>query len=135
MVEGELRSTVKQFVERASRQHEDEPVQWLRTIAQRLRENAAPKVTELAAEVSRHPSWLGSAYHLAYGERLQETVARMRVERAARLLRETDESFAHVALDAGFCDQSHMNRTFARILGRSPSAARADRKSFRQVSM
>jgi len=49
------------------------------------------------------------------------------------LLRETNEPFASVALDAGFCDQSHMNRTFRRLLGRPPSAVRKDRERIRQV--
>lgn len=53
------------------------------------------------------------------------------VERAARLLRETDESCAGIALEAGFRDQSHMSRVFRRVLGRSPSVVREDRREFR----
>jgi transcriptional regulator GlxA family with amidase domain len=64
---------------------------------------------------------------------LQETAARFRIERAARLLRETDESYASIAADAGFCDQSHMNRTFRRLLGRAPSAVRGDRLLLRRI--
>jgi AraC family transcriptional regulator len=91
-------------------------------------------VNDLAHALDLHPSWLGSAYRSATGEGLQETAARYRVEHAARLLRETDESYAAIAIDAGFCDQSHMNRTFRRLLGRTPSIVRDDRRSFRQAS-
>jgi AraC-like DNA-binding protein len=56
------------------------------------------------------------------------------VERAARLLRETDQPAAGIAAEAGFCDQSHVTRTFRHILGRLPSAVREDRRSFRQAS-
>jgi AraC-like DNA-binding protein len=49
-------------------------------------------------------------------------------------LRETDKTGADVAQEAGFCDQSHMNRTFRRLLGRLPSAVRNDRANFRQQS-
>ncbi|MGH8327745.1 MAG: helix-turn-helix domain-containing protein [Steroidobacteraceae bacterium] len=87
----------------------------------------------LANEVGRHPSWLGAAYRLTQGERIQETAGRIRVARAARLLRETDESLAGVASDAGFCDQSHMNRTFRRVLGRTPSAVRRERCDLRRA--
>jgi transcriptional regulator GlxA family with amidase domain len=66
------------------------------------------------------------------GESLQELAARVRVERAARLLRESDEPLSAIAIEAGFCDQSHMNRTFRRVLGRLPTAVRGDRQFFRR---
>jgi transcriptional regulator GlxA family with amidase domain len=62
-----------------------------------------------------------------------ETAARFRVERAARSLRETNHACAYIAHEAGFCDQSHMNRTFRRSLGRTPSEVRDDRAVFRQM--
>ena len=38
----------------------------------------------------------------------------------ARALRETNQSCAYIAHEAGFCDQSHLSRVFARSLGSSP---------------
>jgi transcriptional regulator GlxA family with amidase domain len=96
-----------------------------------LREDATLKISDLAIEAHRHPSWVGSVYRQAIGEGLQETASRLRVERATRLLRETGQPFSSIALEAGFCDQSHMNRTFQRILRRSPAAVREDRRDFR----
>jgi AraC family transcriptional regulator len=64
-----------------------------------------------------HPSWLGSACRQATGEGLLEAAAHFRLERAAKLLRETDQSCASVALEAAFCDQSHMNRIFRWMVG------------------
>ena len=66
------------------------------------------------------------------GEGMQETLARFRVERAARLLRETQQPCISIALESGFCDQSHMDRTIRRVLGRSPIEVREDRNGFRQ---
>jgi len=99
---------------------------WVDVVSQRLREDTSLRVHELARKVGRHPSWLGSAYRQATGERLLEAAARFRIECASRLLRETDQSYADVALEAGFCDQSHMNRSFRRILRRLPTAVRQD---------
>jgi hypothetical protein len=48
---------------------------------------------------------------------------------------ESDEEAAHIAASAGFCDQSHMIRTFNRILGRLPSAVRADRAFMRRSAL
>jgi AraC family transcriptional regulator len=99
---------------------------WVDAVSQHLREDTSLKVHELARRVGRHPSWLGVAFRQATGEGLPEAAARFRVERASRALRETDQSYAGVALEAGFCDQSHMNRSFRRILGRLPTAVRQD---------
>ena len=74
-----------------------------------------------------------SGLQSATGEGLQETAARFRVKRATRLLRETGQAYASIAFEAGFCDQSHMNRTFRRVLGRSPAAVREEQSGFRQV--
>ena len=38
-----------------------------------------------------------------------------------------DLSLAQIATQAGFCDQSHMNRAFRRIVGRTPGKIRAAR--------
>jgi AraC family transcriptional regulator len=107
---------------------------WLDDITRRLRDDPSRRVSELARSAGLHPSWLGTAYRRATGERLMNTIARFRVERAARLLRETDLPLAYIATDAGFCDQSHMIRTFRRVLGRLPSAVREDKEHFRQMS-
>lgn len=89
-------------------------------------------INDLAREVGRHPSWIGTAYRKATGEGPMQTAARFRVERAALSLRETNHSCAYIAHEAGFFDQSHMNRTFRRLLGRVPSEVRDDRSAFRQ---
>jgi AraC family transcriptional regulator len=130
--ENHLRAALQRFLEVASRQPRCEPAGWIGTINRRLRQDATLNISDLAREVRRHPSWVGSAYKNATGEGLQETAARLRVERATRLLRETAQPYASIALDAEFCDQSHMNRTFRRVLGRSPAAVREERWSFRQ---
>lgn len=130
--EKRFRDIVRRFVERASRERECATPSWLDTIMRLLRNDTSLKVQDLAREVGLHPSWLGTAYKLAAGEGLPETAAQFRVEHAAHLLRETDQSGAAIAADARFCDQSHMDRTFRRLLGRLPSAVRDDRRHFRQ---
>ncbi|HEY6922715.1 MAG TPA: helix-turn-helix domain-containing protein, partial [Steroidobacteraceae bacterium] len=102
-------------------------------LTHRLSADSTLRIGDLARGACRHPSWLGSAYRQATGEGLQQTAARFRVERAARLLRESDQPYAGVAFEAGFCDQSHMNRTFRRLLGRSPATVRDERHDFRQM--
>jgi AraC family transcriptional regulator len=124
--EKRLRRALQQFVERARCEPERTPPKWVGTITQRLSEDTSLRVDDLAGEAGRHPSWLGTAYKRATGEGLLQTAARLRVEVAARLLRETELPIASIAVDAGFCDQSHMHRAFRRVLGRTPAAVRKD---------
>lgn len=107
---------------------------WVGKVTCLLRDDPARKVSGLAAAVGLHPSWLGTAYRRATGEGLTDAAARFRVEHAAKLLRETNLSYAAIAMEAGFCDHSHMIRTFRRTLGRLPSAIREDRRHFRQAT-
>lgn len=105
---------------------------WVDQVIRRLRQNTALKVSDLAREVDRHPSWLGAGYRQAVGEGILETATRLRVELAVRLLRETDLRYCDIAHDAGFCDQSHMHRSFRRVLDRLPSAVREEKWGFRR---
>lgn len=131
--EQRLRAALQQFLLTALRGSRTRHPDWLDGVVQQLRIDPARNITSLARETGLHPSWLGTAYRQAAGEGLMETAARYRVERAARLLRETDVTFTQVAMESGFCDQSHMIRTFRRVLGRLPSAVRADREDIRQA--
>jgi len=47
-----------------------------------------------------------------------------RLERAQRLLAETDLSLAQIALKSGFSDQSHFSRRFRMFLGVTPRSFR-----------
>jgi AraC family transcriptional regulator len=73
-----------------------------------------------------HPAWVARAYRAWRGEGLVETTRRRRVERAVQMLRASAETLAAVAADAGFCDQSHMNRSFHAVLGRTPLEVRRE---------
>ena len=126
-----LRSAVRHLLSTARRQRARSSSAWTRTIEAQLRVDPRRHIAELANQIGRSPSWIGTAYRQATGEGLQETAARFRVEHAARLLRESARGLADIAIDAGFCDQSHMNRVFRRVLGRAPTSVRRERENFR----
>ncbi|EFH82669.1 AraC family transcriptional regulator [Ktedonobacter racemifer] len=71
-----------------------------------------------------------SSYHFArlfrqtMGESPHQFVLRQRVERAQHLLKKTNEPLAHIALESGFANQSHLTRTFKRYLGLTPRGYR-----------
>jgi AraC family transcriptional regulator len=131
--EAVLRAALRRFLDGATHASEPRRPDWVADVGRRLREDPSLTVRDLARAADRHPAWLGTAYQQAAGEGLAAAAARFRVERAACLLRETDLAPAQVAAEAGFCDQSHMSRSFRRVRGRLPSSVRADRRWFREV--
>jgi len=43
-----------------------------------------------------------------------------------RLIRNRQGGLAEIAVEAGFCDQSHMNRAFQAVLGCTPGEVRTE---------
>jgi AraC family transcriptional regulator len=99
---------------------------WLDRLEVELTSPRPPSTTNLAKSADLHPAWLARAYRYAAGEGMHETVRRKRVERACTLLRQTEDGLPDIALAAGFCDQSHMNRNFRQVLGRTPLQVRGE---------
>jgi AraC family transcriptional regulator len=129
-----LRRALRRFLRAGPLECRKSPPAWLEVVSRQLRADPARKVSELARQAGLHASWLGTAYRQATGEGLMDAAARFRVEHAARELRETDLPLADIATNAGFYDQSHMIRTFRRILGRLPSEVRNDKCHIRQAT-
>lgn len=132
LTEADLEAAIRELLGVARREAPRQRGSWIEAVTARLRSDPGDRIADLARELGRSAAWIGPAYRRSVGEGLQEAAARFRVERAARLLRETDGSLAALAIEAGFCDQSHMNRTFRRLLGRSPLAVRQDRQALRR---
>jgi len=73
------------------------------------------------------PSAFVRAFKKSLGITPHQWLLTRRVERAVELLDDQDLSLADVALAAGFADQSHFTRMFARRMGASPGAYRRAR--------
>ena len=72
-------------------------------------------------------------FRATFGETPHRYLQRRRVERAMFLLRETDRSILDICLDVGFNSLGTFGRTFARIVGESPSAYRGGAADLRAV--
>jgi AraC family transcriptional regulator len=99
---------------------------WIGDVERRLADAEPVSASDLAQRLDMHPAYLARAYRAATGEGLAEVQRRRRVETASRLLRFTADPLAEIAVAAGFCDQSHMNRCFRAVLGRTPLAVRGE---------
>jgi AraC-like DNA-binding protein/quercetin dioxygenase-like cupin family protein len=85
----------------------------------------APSLAEVASQLGVHPAHLARTHRrfrrCTVGERLRQ----LRVEFARRLLEETELPVTAIAQRAGFCDQSHLTRSFRALTGVTPARYRA----------
>ncbi|MGR4864796.1 AraC family transcriptional regulator [Caulobacter sp. LARHSG274] len=91
-------------------------------------------VADLARAAGVHPVHLARGYRRWLGAAPGARLRTRRLERAADLLMQGKAAIGEIALRAGFCDQSHLNRQFrlaygvtpgefARLCGRRPDVA------------
>ena len=128
-LEGLALELVAETARAARARSESRAPRWLEAAIQCLdAAEATPSLTELAAASRVHPSHLARTFRRFLRCTPAEYLRRRRIEQARRALLETDRPLGEIALDAGFCDQSHFTRAFRRATGATPGAYRAARR-------
>lgn len=79
---------------------------------------------DMAHAVGMSPRAFERSFVREYGLPPQQYLKRLRIQTACRLLVDTRESIAGIALCCGFADQSHLTREFRRVTGLTPGAYR-----------
>ncbi|MBV9572242.1 MAG: helix-turn-helix transcriptional regulator [Alphaproteobacteria bacterium] len=95
-------------------------------------------MSDLTSIARLSTSHFARAFKKSFGAAPFAYIARTRVERAKRLMLETDLALSQIALECGMCDQSHFTRVFSRLVGQSPNRWRRAHSSgevFRTVPM
>lgn len=82
------------------------------------------EIRELANLVAYSRSHFSRAFKRSIGVAPMTYVTTRRVERAKAMITSTKERLTAIALACGFADQSHMNRSFRRMVGMTPGAWR-----------
>lgn len=82
------------------------------------------RLSVMARALAVSPSHLSRTFSVLEQETIQDFIARVRVERAAQLLRETDMNVIDIALSVGINSPSHFNKLFKRHLACTPSQYR-----------
>jgi AraC family transcriptional regulator len=82
----------------------------------------------LAFEAGMSPAHLTRGFKRAVGRPVHQYVLGRRVEWAAALLAATEQSVTEVALETGFCSQSHLTTAFQRLYGTTPATYRRERR-------
>jgi AraC family transcriptional regulator len=128
--EAQLQAATLQFIRFAFGLSAAPKPAWLERVREETPGYEGLSTAELAHRLNLHPAWLARSYRQAMGEGLGDMRRRRRVAAAVERLRNGDEPLCHVAASAGFCDQSHMNRNFSEVLGRTPLQVRQERYLF-----
>jgi AraC-like DNA-binding protein len=77
-------------------------------------------LSELAKACGSSPFHLARAFNVQLGLPPHAYLNNLRVMHAKRMIR-TGTALAEVAYAVGYCDQSHLNRRFKKIVGVTPS--------------
>jgi AraC-like DNA-binding protein len=82
----------------------------------------------LASAVDMSPNYTSRLFREYTGMKINDYINRLRVEYAARKLREEDSRIIDIALSAGFESLTTFNRTFKEIIGRTPTRYREEER-------
>jgi AraC-like DNA-binding protein len=81
-------------------------------------------LSKIAAKAKMNPSYFSDTFRKSTGETFTACLARLRTERACRLLESTRLGIGEVAFASGFRSISQFNRVFKKINGTSPAKFR-----------
>jgi AraC-like DNA-binding protein len=86
----------------------------------------------VAKAVNIHPNYLSERFKQVTGMNFVEYVARIRFEKACKLLDDGGLRISDIAFAAGFQSLSQFNRVFKKLCGKSPTQFRAARRAVRR---
>jgi AraC-like DNA-binding protein len=89
--------------------------------------DSAISSADLAGLIKQSVYHFCRAFRESFNESPHRYVMRRRIERAQGLMLQTNLSLAQVAIECGLADQAHLNKSFRRFVGESPSAWRRAR--------
>lgn len=96
-----------------------------------MREHCDQELTRdgVAKRVGLSPGYFSERFLEHTGHSFSEHLSKLRVDKAARLLRSSNHTLLSIALECGFADASYFSKVFRKVMGQSPSAFRSRRKN------
>ena len=100
---------------------------WLIPVIKRyIKENAEYGITisDIAELYQKNAQYLGRLFKSEVGVSFTEYCNRTRLDRAARMLEDTDEKIINIAYECGFNNVTYFNKVFQKAFGLSPTEYR-----------
>ncbi len=100
------------------------PPPWLQRAQEMIADlsNEDLGIADIANAIGVHRVYLARQYLRHLGCTPGDDLRRRRVERATQLMMTSDQTLSDIALNCGFCDQSHLNRAFLQQWGLTPTS-------------
>ena len=87
--------------------------------------NLSLSLKEVSQSLHVHPTYLSREFSKYFDDlTFGDYIRKMRIEKSIPLLKESKHSLSEIAYLTGFSDQSHFNRIFKKVMGKSPSIYR-----------
>ena len=83
-----------------------------------------PSLGSIAGTVGIHPVYLATTFRKSQGCTIGEYIRRQRVKHACRRIISSNDPLVEIALESGFTDQTHLCRSFKRVMGMTPAQYR-----------
>lgn len=125
-IEGLILEILAEAARGKNLEDEKQMPRWLAAARDYLHDNFTDSLSiETAARVAGvHPVHLARVFRRRFGCTVGEYVRRLRVDFANRQILSSNAPLSEIALAAGFADQSHLNKTFKAVFGRTPAEQR-----------
>ena len=88
-----------------------------------------PTLGTLATEVGLSPFHFARAFHASMGMPPHRYLIELRIERARRLLEDSNLSITEISAEVGYDDPGYLARLFRKHVGTTPTAYRRERRS------
>jgi AraC family transcriptional regulator len=85
------------------------------------------KLADLAGLLDMSPFHFGRMFKQSIGISPHQYVIQQRIERAKRLLKDSDQAIIDIALECGFTSHSHLSRQFRKVMGTTPRTFRGQK--------
>jgi AraC-like DNA-binding protein len=121
-----LSRTLERIMDNVEANRTREPGQLLFDAVAYMQRHCGQRISrdEVAEAVHVSPSHFSHLLRKESGSTFTELLNRMRVDRSAELLTETDKPLSLIALECGFRDQSYFTKVFRKHLGQTPGQYR-----------
>lgn len=98
-------------------------LKWVYDVINYINDNPLQNISldVLSHEFQLHPNYIIRKFKEVTGYKLSEYLSKVRLEHSIQNLMQTDNRIGDIAIDSGFYDQSHFNRSFKKQMGLSPN--------------
>lgn len=111
---------INQFILKSSQEKSGPLVNKLKKKIDQEFQNKEFSLNEVADELGVTPNYLGAQFKQKIGKSYTEYIEKLRIDKACRLLKETNLKIYQIADECGYADGQYLSRVFKNAIGLTP---------------